>query len=52
VVRLIAPPDITTVAAPEVDVDTGLRIGIVLGLISAFVMTAGGYLALQDQPRR
>jgi hypothetical protein len=48
-VRLIAPPEITTVAAAEVDVDTGVKIGIVLGLLAAFVMTAGGYLALRDE---
>ncbi len=46
--RLIVPPEITTVVALEVDVETGVKVGIVFGLLAAFAMTAGGYLALRD----
>jgi hypothetical protein len=52
VVRLIVPPEITTVVGSEVHVETGRKIGIVLGLLAAFAMTAGGYLSLQDTSRR
>ena len=48
-IRLIAPPEIPTVAASSVEVETGVKLGVLLGLLSAFVMTAGGYFALQDE---
>jgi hypothetical protein len=51
-VRLVVPPEVTTIAGPDVEVETGRRIGILVGLLSAFVMTAGGYLTLQNEPRR
>jgi hypothetical protein len=50
--RIIDPPSLSSLGGDLVDVDIGRKIGLFLGLLAAFGIAAGGYVALEEQRSR
>jgi hypothetical protein len=47
-IYIISPPGVPAFGAQSINVDLGRKIGCWLGLISAALVAAGGYLAMQE----